>query len=81
MVIKFKIGDRVTFKNHKPDDPELLKVVAVYESRNVVMLKGIDKPWKGGTGIDSIEKANPEKSKPKPKKRRKKREKLEDYWP
>ena len=77
--MKFKIGDRVTFKNHKRDDPELLKVVAIYESRNIVMLKGIDKPWKGGAGIDSIKEASPKKS--KPKKIRKKREKLEDYWP
>jgi len=78
-MIKFKVGDRVAFKKRGPDDPELLKIVAIYESRNVVMLKGIDKPWKGGTGIDSIKEANPRKS--RPKKRRSKREKPEDYWP
>lgn len=79
-MMKFKVGDRVAFKKYDLEtDPKLLKIVAIYENRNVVMLKGIDKPWKGGTGIDNIEKASPEKPKTKPKK--KKREKPEDYWP
>jgi len=77
--MKFKVGDRVAFKKRGPDDPELLKIIAIYENRNVVMLKGIDKPWKGGTGIDSIEKASQEK--PKSKSKKKKREKPEDFWP
>lgn len=96
MITNFKVGDEVTFKISQPDDPQLLKIVAIYESRNVVMLKGIDKPWRGGTGINNIEKADSskprpirheQKVKPKPKpkrtrtKRTRKREKPEDFWP
>ena len=73
---KFKVGDKVRFKNRNPDT--VLEVTAVYEN-GIVMLKGVEKEsWVGACATTAIEMDKP---RPKPKQRKLKRMKPEDYWP
>ena len=68
-----KVGSRVRFKSHDPD--MVLKVTAVYEKLNVVMLEAVEGGrWVGGTRLTAIEKVEPKRKKVR-------RKKPEDYWP
>ena len=76
--MNFKIGDKVSFKEQEQGYPNALEITAIYYDKDVVMLKGIDKSWEGGTSISSIEKFSNKKLKPSKRARINHKQELKD---
>ena len=72
---KFKVGDRVRFKNRNPS--MVLEITAVYDKdMDVIMLRGVEGGnWVGASSSKGIVRIA------KSKRKRAKRKKPEDYWP